>query len=104
MKIRRYRAAESLQQQDLARRRRDQVRSAHDVGHALQIVVDDDGELIREQPVGAPHDKIADLTPEVLRLRPLLTIAPFDSHLPDTKSPRAGGKFSPLVGVADAAA
>ena len=97
MKIRRYRAAESLQQQDLARRRRDQVGSAHDVGNALQIVVDDDGELIREQTVGAPHDKIADVTPEVLRLRPLQTIAPVDSHLPDTKTPRAGSALHPIL-------
>src|SRR5207247_9598945 len=73
------------------------------VGDALQIVVDNDGERIREQTVGAPHDKIADVAPEVLRLRPLQTIAPIDSHLPDTKTPRAGGALHPIGGNAFAA-
>ena len=42
-------------QQDLARRRVEQVGAAHDVGDALRRIVDDDGELVGPPAVGAPQ-------------------------------------------------
>ena len=62
--------SEQMLQKDLARRRIEQVGAAHDFGDPLRGIVDDDRELIREPAVGAPHDEIADLVAQVLRLRP----------------------------------
>ncbi len=76
-------------QQDLPRGRCDQVGSAHDVGDALQGVVDDDRELVREKPVGALDDEVADLAREILRLRTLEPVAPLDARGAHAKAPRA---------------
>ena len=66
MHVSRPRVAEQALQQDLPRRGGEQVRAAHHVGDALLEVIHDDGELVGEEAVGAPHDKIADLAGEVL--------------------------------------
>ena len=56
---------------------------------ALQRVVDDDGELIGEEAVGAPDDEIADVAREVLRLRALQAIAELDARVADAHAPGA---------------
>ncbi len=66
MHVSRHRAAEQALQQDLPRRRGEQIRAAHHVGDALLEVIHHDGELVGEQAVGAPHDEIADFAGEVL--------------------------------------
>ena len=86
-----------LLQEDLARRRREQVGAAHDVRDALQRVVDDDRELVGEEPVGAPDDEIADVAREVLRLRSLQAVAEFDRARRRRARARraAGGRAGP---------
>ncbi len=58
---------ESLQP-DLSRRRVDQIDPAHNFGHTLQVIVDDDGELIGDQPVTAQDHEVARFGLESLRL------------------------------------
>src|SRR6185503_3819157 len=50
--------AERLLQRDLARRGSEQVGAAHDLRYALLGIVDDDGELIGEEAVGAADDEV----------------------------------------------
>ena len=57
-------------------------------------VIDDDRELVRVQAVRAPHDEVADVATEVLRLRALQAIAVFDARFARrgraTRAARAG--------------
>jgi len=89
VQVRRRRAAERALQVDLARRRREQVGAAHDVGDLLRGVVDDDGELVGGQPVGSPHDEVADLAREVLPLRSLQPVDERDDGVADAHADRA---------------
>ena len=68
VQVTRRRHAEHALQEDLARRRREQVGAAHDVGDPLRGVVDDDGELIGVEAVAAAHDEVADVAREPLLL------------------------------------
>ena len=61
VRVRGGRKAERPLERDLARRRAEEVRAAHDLGHALRRVVHDDRELVRERPVRALHDEVADV-------------------------------------------
>jgi hypothetical protein len=56
---RRRLAAEQLRQQRLARRRRQQIDAAHDLGDAHLEIVDDDRELIGVDAVAALEDEVA---------------------------------------------
>jgi len=89
VQIRHLRQAEQPLQMDLSWRRRQQVRAAHDVRHLLRRVVDDDGELVREEAIRAPHDEVADVAREVLRLRSLQPVDEFDARRAGTHAPRA---------------
>ncbi len=87
VQIGRRRQAEEILQQNLARRGRQQVRAAHDVRYLLFAVVDDDRQLIGEQAVAAPDDKVADVAREVLTLRALEAVVArphlgVDAHAP----------------------
>ncbi len=75
VQIRGLRIAEQPLEQDLSRRRGEEIGAADHVRHALQRVVDDDRKLIRVEPIGAPDDEIADIAREVLRLRALQAVA-----------------------------
>ena len=59
VRVRGRRQAERPLERDLPRRRRQEVASADDLRDALRRVVDDDGELVGERAVGAPHDEVA---------------------------------------------
>jgi hypothetical protein len=58
-------------QQDLAGRREQQVRAAHHVRDPLKGIVDDDGELVGVDAVGAPQHEVADRCIDHLLLLPL---------------------------------
>ena len=60
MRVRGGRKTERPLKRDLARRGIEKIRAAHDLRHALRGVVDDDRELVRERPIGALHDEVAD--------------------------------------------
>jgi hypothetical protein len=69
VRVRRGRQAQRALKRDLARRRAEEVRSAHDLGHALRRVVHDDRELIRVRAVRALHDEVTDAGFEILGKR-----------------------------------
>ena len=67
MQVSRSGKSEQALQQDLARRRLQQVGAPHDVGHMLLRIVDDDRELVGVQRVAPLEDEIADVARDVLR-------------------------------------
>ena len=96
VQIGRRRIAEPALQEDLARRRGEQIGAAHDVRDLLQRVVDDDRELVRVEPVGAPDDEIADVAREVLRLQALQAIAELDARVADAHAHGALRALAPI--------
>ena len=56
----RHRQVQQLGEVDLARRRREQVVAADDLVDALRRVVDDDGQVVRGDPVVAAEDEVVD--------------------------------------------
>ena len=60
VRVARSREAEQLGEQDLSRRRVEQVGAAHDLADPLVCVIDDDGELVCRHPVRAAHDEVVD--------------------------------------------
>ncbi len=58
--VARSREPEQVGEQDLSRRRVEQVGAAHDLADPLVRVIDDDGELVRGHPVRAAHDEVID--------------------------------------------
>ena len=76
VQVARRRQAQRALQQDLARRVVGQVRAAHDVSDALRRVVDDHGQLVGPQPVGALQHEVADLVRHVLLLRAQPAVGP----------------------------
>ena len=79
MQVRRSGEAQHSLQEDLARRRCEQVGAADDVRDALRGVIDNDGQLVREKPVCALDDEVAHVTREILRLRALQPVAEIDA-------------------------
>ena len=62
------RIAQQLLQPDLALRRVHDIDAAHDFGHALHSVVDDNGQLVSDEAVAAPDNEISRFTFEMLDL------------------------------------
>jgi hypothetical protein len=89
MQISRRRESELTLQPDLPRRRGEQVGAADHIGAALQRIVDDDGELVSEQAVGALDDEIADIAIETLLLSALEAIGECNRRIVDRDPPRA---------------
>src|SRR6185369_16692780 len=89
MQISRRRESELTLQPDLPRRRCEQVGAAHDIGDSLKCIIDDDGELVGEQAVGALDDEIADIAIETLLLSALEAIGERDRRGVDRDPPRA---------------
>ena len=77
----RCRQAERPLQQDLARRRAEEVRAPNDLGDALPGVVHDHGQVISEEAVPAPDDEVAGLPAAVLAAGTLERIFEFDRRL-----------------------
>jgi hypothetical protein len=77
-----------------------QVLAAHDVGDALLGVVDDDGELVGPQAVGALQHEVADVGFEILGLRAQAPVLPGHAAV-DAKAPGAHG---PAMGAEAAGA
>src|SRR5205814_3342425 len=77
MQIGQRRIVEPAREKDLTRRRGEQIGAAHHVRDLLRCVVDNDGELIGVEAVGAPDDEIADIAREILRYRSLQAVAEF---------------------------
>ena len=65
-------------QVDLARRRGEQVAAAHDLRHAHLGVIHHDGELVGEDPIASPHQKIPACTCEHLALFPVHAVGERD--------------------------
>ena len=62
MQVSRCREPEQSLQPDLARRGIHDIDAADYLGYALDRVIDDDGQLIGNQAIAAPNDKITRLT------------------------------------------
>jgi len=58
VRVSRRPVTEGALQRDLTRGRRQEIGAAHDLGHALRLVVDDDSELVREDSIGALDHEI----------------------------------------------
>ena len=69
VQVGRCRLAEQMLQVDLALRRAQEVGAANDVGDALLGIVDDDGELVGEEPIAALDQEVADVPGERLVCR-----------------------------------
>ena len=82
--------AEQVLQEDLARRRSEQVGSADDLGDPLFGIVDDDGKLVGEDSVGALQHEIADLLLDVLALPALQQILEAERLRVGAHAPSAG--------------
>ncbi len=78
VQVARRRQAEQALQQDLPGRAVGEVFAANDVGDVLLGVVDDDGELIGEDAVGALEDEVADRAGDVLALLAEASVVPGD--------------------------
>ncbi len=59
VRVSRRPVTEGALQCDLTRGRRQEIGAAHDLGHALRLVVDDDRELIREDSISAVDHEVA---------------------------------------------
>jgi len=71
MQIARRAKSEQALQPYLPRRRRQQIGATHDVGDALQFIVDHDGQLVCDEAVRTFDDKVSDVAVEPLLLRAL---------------------------------
>jgi hypothetical protein len=81
------RQAEAPLQQDLPRRGVEQVGAAHDLGDALQRIVDDHRQLVGPVAVGARKHEVADFLAQVLRCVPRMRSREFDRASGDAQSP-----------------
>ena len=72
------REAECVLQEDLSRRGGEKIGAANDVGDPLRGIVDNDGELIREEAIASPDDEIADVLVEPLALRSINAVGETD--------------------------
>jgi len=72
----------------LSRRVVYQVSTADNVCHALESVIDDNGELIGPESVGSPNNKIADFSQNVLFKRTLPSVIERDETVVYKKAPR----------------
>ena len=59
----------------------DDVYASNDVGDSLQVIVYDDGKLIRDQPVSAADDEVTRLTLKSLRDSALQSVGDFDGFI-----------------------
>jgi hypothetical protein len=78
VQIARCRKAERALQEDLPWCRREKIGAANDIGDVLRRIVDNDGELIREQAIASPDDEIAHVLVEPLLLPSVDPIGEFD--------------------------
>src|SRR5262249_10543665 len=88
--------AEELGEEDLTRRRAEQVRAAHHLADPHREVVDDDGELIRVDAVAAIQDEVADAPVDVLPDRTLEPIDELDAALRHREAQRRRSPPRPL--------
>ena len=77
-----------LSEAKLSRRVVYQVSTADNVCHALESVIDDNGELIGPESVGSPNNKIADFSQNVLFKRTLPSVIERDETVVYKKAPR----------------
>ena len=75
-------------QVDLALRRAQEVGAANDVGDALLGIVDDDGELVGEEPIAALDQEVADVPGERLSAGALEPVDEADSCVINYGPPR----------------
>lgn len=74
----RWRDAEGGLEEPLARGAREEITATHDVSHAVESVVADDGELVGGHAAAAEHEEITDVGRDVERLRTVVFIEKFD--------------------------
>lgn len=82
--------AEGLLEEELAGGGGEQVRAADDVGDGLGVVIDDDGELVGPDAIGAEEDEVAGGFREVGGVRTLETVGKREGGIGDADAPGGG--------------
>ena len=78
--------AQALLHPDLTWCRVHQINAAYDFCHALQMIIDSNSEMVRDQAIASKNDEITRLGLELLRLGSLQTVSKFDRPVVCTNS------------------